>query len=204
MGEVAIPPEDRELIKAYARKKQSGQKPNARETAAYNRLKKQQDAATRWDHYRSIPKKDWVEMSGRQPKVINEQATRFALPLRGRTIDLPAVVRSLHDFFADNKHGLSRLLDHREEGGKDEAREKLTWEQYRRQRLKRLAEEGSYLPAELVHELLAELSTILRNAGELLAKHHGDDAQDILNTALDDFDALIVRRFDGNEGDGEE
>lgn len=46
-------------------------------------------------------------MSGRQTKVLNEQAERYGIPLGGRTINLPAVVRALHEFLARNARKLS-------------------------------------------------------------------------------------------------
>ncbi len=47
-------------------------------------------------------------MSGRQTKVINEQAERYGIPFGGATINLPTVVRALHDFLADNAVKLAR------------------------------------------------------------------------------------------------
>ena len=46
-------------------------------------------------------------MSGRQTKVINEQAARYDLPFGGPTIDLPDVVRALHDFLAKHAQRLA-------------------------------------------------------------------------------------------------
>ncbi len=45
-------------------------------------------------------------MSGRQAKVLQEQAARYGIPFGGSTIDLPEVVRALHDFLANAKYQL--------------------------------------------------------------------------------------------------
>ena len=46
-------------------------------------------------------------MSGRQTKVLNEQADRYGLPLGGPVIDLPKLARALHDFLAANAKKLN-------------------------------------------------------------------------------------------------
>ncbi len=98
---------DRELAATALAKRRAGEKPTGRELAALRRAEAARATQLRWQHYRSIPKRDWQTMSGRQVKVINEQAHRYGLPLLGRTIDLPAVVAALHDFLASNKHRLA-------------------------------------------------------------------------------------------------
>lgn len=65
------------------------------------------DDALRWEHYHSIPQKHWREMSGRQARTLIEQAERYGIPFAGATVDLPAVVLALHDFFASNAAALS-------------------------------------------------------------------------------------------------
>lgn len=62
---------------------------------------------------RSVPQRLYREWSGRQTKVLHEQAERYGLPFAGRAIDLPALVRALHDFLAE--HG-RRLVAQDEEG----------------------------------------------------------------------------------------
>lgn len=99
---------DRELAAAAIRKRQHGEKPTRDEMAALRRVEKKREEELRWQYYSSIPQKHWREMSGRQAKVINEQASRYGIPFSGRIIDLPAVVRALHDFLAENAGRLAR------------------------------------------------------------------------------------------------
>ena len=79
-----------------------------REREALKRHEKEQEEARRWQYYASIPQKHWRQMSGRQTKVLNEQAALYGIPFGGATVDLPKVVRAVHDFLAENAHKLAR------------------------------------------------------------------------------------------------
>jgi len=94
---------DRELAAAALEKRARHQKPSNQEIGALRRVERKREEQRRWECYGSIPKKHWREMSGRQAKVLNEQATRHGIPFGGRTVSLPDVVKRLHDFLAENK-----------------------------------------------------------------------------------------------------
>jgi hypothetical protein len=149
------------------------------------------DEALRWRHYAAIPHKHWVEMSGRQAKVLYEQAERYGLPFGGPTIHLPDFVRALHDFLAVHARRLARSIG-RAGGDEDESEETsdalelFRGERYLREKLKRLAEEGELLPRAEVHVGLARIAALLRGCGELLQKKYGPDAQEVLDATLDD------------------
>ena len=70
-------------------------------------------------------------MSGRQPKVPYEQAARCGSPFSGAVVDLPAVMRALHDFLAANAAKLARDEDedlmHISVVDLDERREEDIW-----------------------------------------------------------------------------
>lgn len=55
----------------------------------------------------------------------------------------------------------------------------------RQQKLSYAKEVQAVLPRVHVKEILSRLSELYRRAGELLRKHHGDDAQKILHDAID-------------------
>lgn len=82
----------------------------------------------------------------------------------------------------------------------------LTWlERFRRERtllsqLEREAREGNLLRREEVHEHLGHLAQILRNAGEVLKRQFGPEAQDVLNEALDEFERRIKVFEKANKG----
>ncbi len=69
-------PADRELVSRAYRKVMDGQKPTREEQAALQRFEKSKEERLRWQYYAAIPQKHWRMMSGRQTKVINEQAAR--------------------------------------------------------------------------------------------------------------------------------
>jgi hypothetical protein len=100
---------DRDLALAALHKRQAGVTPSRREAAALARVEAQQEEARRWAYYRSIPQKHWREMSGRQTKVLHDQAELYGIPFGGATIDLPAVARRLHDFLAEHAQVFAAL-----------------------------------------------------------------------------------------------
>jgi len=105
----------------------SGQQPTAEERAALRRHERHQEEQRRWQYYESIPQKHWRQMSGRQTKVLAEQADRYGLPFGGRTVNLPKLVRALHEFLAANARKLAG-----EDGMMDAGAEAL--QQYRKER----------------------------------------------------------------------
>src|SRR3954466_7843060 len=93
---------EREVVaRAYSKVIQKADLTRA-ERQALQRHEKDKEERLRWQFYRSIPQKHWRERTGRQTKVLQEQASRYGLPFGGATVDLPAVVRALHDFVAEN------------------------------------------------------------------------------------------------------
>ena len=100
-------------------------------------------------------------MSGRQTKQINEQAQRYGIPFGGKTVNLPEVVRALHDFFADNAVKLARDEDPLMQGSGSPALERYREERAAMARLDRLEREGNLLPRDEVRESLGRVSSIL-------------------------------------------
>lgn len=146
---------------------------------------------TRWSYYRTIPKRHWLEMSGRQAKVVNEQAARYGLPFGGPVINLAAVARALHDFLAKHKHVLAREEQVGEAGSLEE------WRHERMQlaRLDRLEREGQLVPREAARQAFGVAASVLRQAGEQLQRQFGRDAHAILSEALDDAAEAISALF---------
>src|SRR5688500_9477443 len=102
---------DKELAAKAYRKVMTGEQPTSQERAALRRYEHEQEETRRWQYYESIPQKHWRQMSGRQTKVLNEQAERYGIPFGGRTIHLPNVVRALHEFLARNARRLGTEED---------------------------------------------------------------------------------------------
>lgn len=169
------------------------------ERTAVKRHEKGKEERLRWQYYGAIPQKHWRQMSGRQAKILNEQAVRYGIPFDGATVSLPAVVRALHDFLADNKHKLARDEDDLMVGPTSPALERYREERAAMARMMRLEREGELLPRDLVRQSLSKTATILRNAGESMQKQFGQSAADLLYEAIGDGEAEIVRFFTRRE-----
>ena len=189
-------------------KRGAGETPNQRELAALRRFEKQQEERRRWDYYRTIPKKHYREMAGLQNRQLLDQAATYSLPIDGATVDLPKLVHAWHRFLAANHRKLAAPED--DEAFRDgETTEAL--EEWRRHKA-RLAEldveerEGNLLPRDAILDMLSRCAGLLRKAGDLLQRHHGAEAYQVLDTALVDFDrevSAVLERESNDDGDGQ-
>ena len=197
---------DQALARAALIKRRDGLAPTREESRALARVEKAREEELRWEYYRAIPAKHWRTMSGRQTKVIHDQAARYGLPIGGPTIDLPAVVRGLHDFLAANARKLAA-------GGVDDPAlagvtnlDRKREEDWKTARLKRHILEGAYLPRADVHTGLTRFASRIRRAGEALQRNYGPDALKILDDALTDaqieIDNLVSDDAAGDEPRG--
>jgi len=191
---------DRELAIAALEKRKRGEQPSTKELAALRRVDKAREEMTRWQYYAAIPKRHWVQMSGRQVKVINEQAARYKLPIGEKTINLPAFVRAVHDFLAGNARALARQViedDPMLASGGDSP-------EMRRYRAAKasLAEldlderRQTLLPRERVHQALFRWGTLIRRMGERLTKRYGPEIAGDINDTL----AACARVIDSELG----
>ena len=194
---------DRKLATEAYRKVLSGRELTVREQTALKRFEKEKEERLRWQYYASIPQKHWRDMSGRQAKVINEQALRYGIPFGGAMVSLPAVVRALHDFLADNAHKLARDDDELMQGNGSPALERYREERAAIARLDRLEREGQLLPRDEVRVALGRIAAIVRGAGDTLLRQYGQAAADILLEALEDAGREIERSFTEGEAIGQ-
>ncbi len=192
---------DRQLVKSAYSKVSRGETPTAQERAALDRFEKQKEERLRWQYYATIPQKHWRQMSGRQTKVLNEQAATYGISFGGPVISLPTVVRQLHDFLARNARRLRE--------GEDDmmvvdvsspALERYREERALLARLDRLEREGALMAKDDVREGLGRIATTIRAAGDILQRQYGAGALEILTEALDDADREAERLF-GNGAD---
>jgi hypothetical protein len=197
---------DGPLITGAMRKLANGQDLTREERAALKRYEKQKEERQRWEYYATIPQKHWREMSGRQTKVINEQADRYGLPLGGPVVNLPKLARALHDFLAENAIKLAKEDDPLLQGG---AGSSPALEDYRKERaalarLDRLEREKQLLPRDAAREALGRVAGIIRGAGDSLQRQFGVAAVEILYEALADAEREINRSFGVGNGDGDQ
>jgi len=192
---------DGELVARAYRKFMDRQELTQAEREALKRHEKQKEERLRWQYYRSIPQKHWRAMSGRQTKVINEQAARYGIPFGGATIDLPAVVKRFHDFLAENAQKLARDDDVLLQGGSSPALERYREERAELAHLDRLERQRQLLPRNEVKEALGRLAAILRGAGDAQQRQFGAAAAEILYDALDDAQRELDRTFGEAQAD---
>jgi len=191
---------DQDLVARAYRKVMDRQELTAEERAALKRHEKEKEERLRWQYYSSIPQKHWRQMSGRQTKVINEQATRYGLPFGGPTINLPALARALHDFLADNALKLAREADELMQGaGNSPALERYREERAALARLDRLERQMQLLPRDQVRQALGRIAAILRSAGDALQQQFGLAALEILGEALDDAQQEMDHSLGGSD-----
>lgn len=197
MAETTISKLDRELAAAALRKRQQGEQPTRAEMVALRRFEAAREEQQRWEHYASIPKRHWQQLSGRQSKVLNEQAVRYGLPVGGPTIDLAAVARWLHDFLAKHARRLATLEEEADPllaaGGTSPALEEYRRERAKLARLERLEREGALVARDDVHAVLTELAGVLRRMGDELQRKHGAAAQRLVDETLDAFAQTVGR-----------
>jgi hypothetical protein len=115
---------EQDLVNRAVQKLREHKELSAAERAALKRYEKEKEERLRWQYYATIPQKHWRQMSGRQCKVINEQASRYGLPFGGPKINLPVLARALHDFLAANAVKLAREEDELMVGGNSPALER--------------------------------------------------------------------------------
>jgi hypothetical protein len=171
------------------------------ERAAVKRHEKDKEERLRWQYYASIPQKHWRAMSGRQTKVLHEQAQRYDLPIGGPSIDLPKLARRLHDFLAENAVQLAKEPDELMVGGSSPALERYREERAALARLDRLERENVLLPRDQVREALGRIAAVLRAAGESLQRQYGGGAVELLHEAIDDAEREMQRTFGQEQAD---
>ena len=174
---VAKPP-DETLARAALEKLRAGQQPTVREAAALRRYQKAVDEAARQEHYRTIPRRQWCKLAGRQRKTVEEQAIRYGAPLEGPTIDLAKLAPWLHDFLAANKQKLAAA------GDDLPPIERKRLADAKRAEWALARDLGLWVPRDQMHAGVAIFATQIRRAGELLQRQFGPAAHDVLDQAL--------------------
>lgn len=147
---------DRLLVKSALAKINAGQTPSAREASAVKRVEKAQEEARRWDYYRNVPQKHYKEMSGRQARVLIDQASTWKIPCSGKVIDVTAVVKWLHDFIADNSHRL--VADDAKRTAEDDSLIRVRTASARKLEMDVGKVEGALLERELVERVMGEFA----------------------------------------------
>ena len=188
----ALPAMERQELAAAYGKLLRKEKLSRREQSALAKFERDREERLRWQYYGSIPKKHWQRMSGRQVKVLNEQAARYGLPIGGPVIDLSKFVAAFHDFLARHAYRFaSEDDDLLRSGGHSPALERYREEKALIARLDRLEREKELVSAKEVEKFCNWFADRIRNAAELVGRRFGDEALAIYTDALDDCQQMI-------------
>ncbi len=196
--------QDRELLKAAIDKSNKGQTLTRKELAAVASYEAEQRRFAGESFVRAVPKKLYGEWSGRQTKILHDQADLYGLPLRGETIDLVALVARLHEWLAEHKHELAIVAKGEASASSGGGRGDLVAAQAENVRKKNQLldatiekKAGELIPRETCHLLLGRLAKILQKSGHTLHKID-PRAGNVLNLALERFQELIDQFADGS------
>lgn len=188
-----------ELLGGAVAKSVAGEQLSRAELAALRDYERGIEAGAVERYLAAVPQKTYRAWCGRQTKILHDQAELYGAPLDGPTVNLPELVRWLHDWLARHKHQLSAIAKGADEDGAPKSmNRKLLDEQLEQSRQKNrlleleLAErEGELLPRELVHAQLGRCASVIRAMGVRLTKRYGNEAGDIVRNAIEDFAAAI-------------
>jgi len=190
---------DQDLALSAINKRTRGEIPTDREVRALNRLEKRQEEQRRWEYYRSIPLKHWAEMSGRPRKVLYEQAKFYGLAFGDKEINLPLVVRQLHDFLAKlSRHGGKWIRgvidgDYDMEGPQTESLDRLRTAKAEKEEFSLQVLKKKYLPVDEIQDLFAVIASGLRQTLDSLQRQFGPAAMDLVKEGIDDVERQFYR-----------
>jgi len=192
---------DVRLARAAIEKQARGETPTAREAEALRRRRKAQEQEARDTAYSAMPKGEYVRLSGRQPKVLNEQADRHGLPLRGRTIDLGELLPAMHNLLARNKHRI--IADEEDEmlrGADSDGLERYRHAKADMAEIDLAVRRGETMEVGTARLALASIFETLRQAGEQLRREFGPAAAALIAEAVIDA-AQQARETFGDDGE---
>lgn len=192
---------------AALEKQRRGETPTREERAALRRFEQARDEQLRAEHYATIRKKEWREWSGRQDKVLNEQAARYGIPIGRASIHLPDVVRWLHDFLAEHHQQLRGIDSDDPElaGATSIALEEFRHWRAKREELNYHRDRGELVPRSEMRAAMGVFAGVMRRAGETLQRQFGAVALEIFDEALTNAMAQLESHLAGGPaGDGDD
>jgi len=210
--EPKTPKTDDELVESARRKEKAGESTTSREKEAVNRRNKECDTADRERLFASCPKGVYLSWADTSAKIASEHGERHNFPLNdGRTVDVRAVLKRLHEFIRENRYKLAADDDPLMAAGGGDSKNLETYRKWKARltELEYYRKLGAWISREDVHVGLSELAAILSRAGETLQRQCGPDAREIVADALEEFRAVILARFSNNtngtsEDDGDD
>jgi len=171
--------------------------PPKREQDALRRVTARNEELLRQRYYRSVPKKHYLALAGLKTYGLTKLIGN-GFPASGKIIDLYEVIRWLH---VEIDRLSNQVLEVVESEPASPALERWREEKARLARFDRKEREGDLLSRESVRESLQNMSAILRNLGATIQRHHGAEAHQLIEEAIDDWERDFQEEF-GNNGDG--
>lgn len=188
------------LLRAVLRKELAGEKLTAAEARVLKRHEREEEERHRWRVYAAIPKKDYVAMSGRQYKIVDEQGERYGLTaLKEPVIDLRALLRQVHDLLAAKWHQFGKEIeaDALLSGGPGNSPAQERYRSYKADLagLEVEAKRGELLPRADVKVGMLVVVNLIRSAVEQIDREFGEEARVILDAALSQAVVEIEERW---------
>ncbi|MHB8862045.1 MAG: hypothetical protein ACYC6N_06545 [Pirellulaceae bacterium] len=173
---------DAELAGVAITKRAKGLRPAREELAALRRWEEVRRQELRQELLTSVPKKWWVDTSGRSTKELHRLADRFEMPVRGASIDLPALVQWLHEFI--EKHRAAITAERKSQTQSSEA------DAYYRARRRRIELHNAKVAGEVVStdeyfRLTDAICQLYRDASKQLNRRFGQEAFEIVEAAVE-------------------
>ncbi len=191
---------DRREIKSAQERQAAGQTLSKTDAALLRRFKDVTEELVFLEKCRRIPQRIYRLLSGRQAKVLLEQAARHGLPFSGTCLDLAVIIRGFHDLLSRHRHLLS--TDDSDEmlmrSGESPTLER--WRLAKAQLAEIELEEkiGTILNINDVLVFVGTMADIVRRVGERLQRSYGQPAADVLNDGIDDLERIYELKYGSN------
>lgn len=150
--------------------------------------------SNREDAFLNLPKGIYCKLSGRQQKVVDEQAVRYGLAIDGSKIDLYQVLKKFHDILAEWGPTINEL-----QGAEGSLRtEKLRREIELLERRSKSIEldiknkQDEFIDRNTLRVRMEWLANKLRTVSERLGKRFGAESQVLLNHALSQIEEELA------------
>lgn len=197
---------NRDALLAATRKRTAGGKLSKSEASILARYENYKTEIAFWDLARNCPKVVYEALSGRQTKILHDQARRYGLPLLGPTVDLSRIAEWLHQSIAD---GRWRIVDPESDEAMMGGENSPALERWRAHKadlaeIELMERRREIFRADAVRQGLAILAGLMRGAGERLVHKCGEAAGRIFNDMIEDFERQTERLFAGEPEAGGE
>ncbi|MBI2424180.1 MAG: hypothetical protein HYV27_15220 [Candidatus Hydrogenedentes bacterium] len=190
--------EEREAMRSALARRNGGIPLTQEDRRWLRKAEKLHAQALRIQVFKAVPKGEYADISGRQVKVLNEQASRYGLPLAGATVDLTVLIPRFHDFLAENRYKL-RAPEEEDPllaGAVSPGLEKYRNHKAAREEIRLREDLAQSIPREDVKAGFGLVAQRLRRLGDKLADLYGEEARGVLEACLEDC-AVAVRELLG-------